>query len=772
MLFPTRGGASVFKLLSEKGIVESHVHGEANLAFQYVVEHFKAYGEMPTVDIIFGKKGIALDDPQDQLEFLADELLNRKLYSDLSISLSGAVQTLSAGDPRKALEDLETKIRLLRAELGTTKVRKIHEAASDALEFYTLVKEGKRGIPSPWPTIDDATMGWWPEDFILVAARQGVGKCVEASSVIVDPETGLPQTAESVFKRIQPEIVSWDNERGVVVSRISAHVDTGRKECLEISLNSGRSIIVTPEHPFLVPNGEGTQWLPADKLALLDVVGTPARMPLPKIPERMNPATLLLVAALLVVGGTTLVFSFETLREKAAEAIEQALIDLGFDWNVVQYPKFGINPSENWEGQYLYPIGLGMGLPFELYKLPEDQLRFFVAWLWVFVSDHVVRGGRGGRQSVGELQHLHLRLGIQTRVYQADGCWCLSLDPRTLGVWEDLPFPDFYVSGRVVEALIPEDWEAPQEENRTPGVVWDEVVSIRNVGVRKIYDFTVPETSCFVANDIVVHNTWFALVQAVHAWRHGKRVLFASTEMSQQAIGLRFLALHNKLSFRDVRSARLPDTSEAKLVNSLSNLKDCETFSIVGGDFDFRPEALEAAIQECSPDLVIVDGAYLLKTQGHNRTEQAANAFNELKRIAKRCKVALMATTQFNREVRSGDAKAAKIESIGLTDVAGWNADAAFALMQTEEQKLSRTLTVVPLKLREGVCDVVHLNWNFETMNFSEESSVVTEITDPQSTDPDPFSQGGASSGGAVSLGSALATVADTDLANPQEYDF
>ena len=35
----------------------------------------------------------------------------------------------------------------------------------------------------------------------------------------------------------------------------------------------------------------------------------------------------------------------------------------------------------------------------------------------------------------------------------------------------------------------------------------DEIVSIEEVGIIDTYDFTIPETHCFFANDILVHNS-------------------------------------------------------------------------------------------------------------------------------------------------------------------------------------------------------------------------------------------------------------------------
>src|SRR6185437_8694459 len=48
-------------------------------------------------------------------------------------------------------------------------------------------------------------------------------------------------------------------------------------------------------------------------------------------------------------------------------------------------------------------------------------------------------------------------------------------------------------------------------------VYWDEIVSIEPVGMKQVYDLTIPETHNFVANDICVHNTAFVLNIAQNA---------------------------------------------------------------------------------------------------------------------------------------------------------------------------------------------------------------------------------------------------------------
>ena len=46
------------------------------------------------------------------------------------------------------------------------------------------------------------------------------------------------------------------------------------------------------------------------------------------------------------------------------------------------------------------------------------------------------------------------------------------------------------------------------DKNKT-SVLLDEIVSVENVGEIETYDLSVPQTHCFFANNLLVHNTGF-----------------------------------------------------------------------------------------------------------------------------------------------------------------------------------------------------------------------------------------------------------------------
>lgn len=251
------------------------------------------------------------------------------------------------------------------------------------------------------------------------------------------------------------------------------------------------------------------------------------------------------------------------------------------------------------------------------------------------------------------------------------------------------------------------------------------------------------DLALFVAR-VGVGKTWSAAKIGHHAWIKKKQVLFGTTEISKLRIAMRFAALHFGLPYRDLRMGKLDAFAEKKFKDGVKEVMDSEGLKVIGGDFDFRVESYEAAVEETAEGfgdeevLAILDGAYLLKVDGKNRIERAANAFDELKRVCKRSGVPNLVTMQFNREVKANVASSVSAERIALTDVAAWNADLIYGLIQTEDMKADKRMIFKPLKIREGVGDEFEVNWDLDTMNFTE----LPKVGGDEANDEDPFGTG------------------------------
>ena len=229
-----------------------------------------------------------------------------------------------------------------------------------------------------------------------------------------------------------------------------------------------------------------------------------------------------------------------------------------------------------------------------------------------------------------------------------------------------------------------------------------------------------PEDLILFVARMGIGKTWTALQVAHCAWKQGKRVLIATTEMAKERMAMRYIAVKNRLPYRDLRQGRLDIFTEQRFRDEVLAAMSLPGLDIIGGDFDLSMESFAGIVADHKPDLTIVDGAYLLKVPGVNRTERAATVFDELKRIAKRNRTAVFATMQFNREVKVNQAKTVQADSIAMTDVAGWNADLIFGMIQTEEMKKNKRMAFKPLKVREGESEEIECNWDFDRMDFSE----------------------------------------------------
>jgi replicative DNA helicase len=441
-------------------------------------------------------------------------------------------------------------------------------------------------------------------------------------------------------------------------------------------------------------------------------------------------------------------------------------------------------------------------IPEAIYRLSLPQLSEFLSTFWMcggYVDESGPGITLASERMVRQIQHLLLRLGIQSSVdYKKAQCngkefdawglrvYSLSLEQfkgavplwghkeQRLGVLleknrnTNLGHPRvsdaFIESIRILAATRAGRWNggamfgkhnslwlrpfkafcevygvtAEYEWLWSSDIFWDVVESIEDVGEQKIYDLTVEPTSCFIANDIIVHNTWASLMIAEHAWtgydqtiknlttgetttgKKKHRVLYVTTEMSKLRIALRFYALRTKLEYGRLRSGELTIFEEEKLrKHTLSELKETG-LDIVGGNFDFRIETLAAAIDEAEPELVIIDGIYLIKVPGKDRIEQAANAFGEVKRLTVRQKLPIVVTSQFNREVKANQASTARAESVALTDAAVWHSTLIFGMVQTDDDKIAKRMQVKQLKVRDGAGEDFELDWSFDTMTFSE----------------------------------------------------
>jgi len=253
-----------------------------------------------------------------------------------------------------------------------------------------------------------------------------------------------------------------------------------------------------------------------------------------------------------------------------------------------------------------------------------------------------------------------------------------------------------------------------------------------------------PEDLILFVGRLGVGKTWSLVICAHTAWKYGRKVLVVSTEMNKKQMARRFFALHLKMPYDEIRRGRLGEFVESKFFKGIEEIMGDEGINIVAGDFDYSIDNISAVIGDLKPDVMALDGPYLIKNSGKDRHERVSNTFDDFKKLGKRHQHATITNLQFNRSAKTGQTQTIAADNIGITDVAGWNADAAYGLMQDDDMRAKWVMGLKGLKVREGMPDEFKIHWNHQAMDFSEIGDSNTSASPP----PAGGTPGGVPSGG------------------------
>jgi hypothetical protein len=239
-----------------------------------------------------------------------------------------------------------------------------------------------------------------------------------------------------------------------------------------------------------------------------------------------------------------------------------------------------------------------------------------------------------------------------------------------------------------------------------------------------------PEDLILFVGRLGVGKTWSLIICAHKAWQAGYKVLIISTEMNKKQMARRMFALHLKLPYDEIRRGKLGEFVESKFFDGVKDMIDDEGIKIVAGDFDYSIDNISAVLADERPHLMALDGPYLIKNVGKDRHERVSNNFDDFKKLGKRHGHATITNLQFNRSAKTGQSQTIAADNIGITDVAGWNADAAYGLLQSEEMRSNWEMGLKGLKVREGMPEEFKIHWNHGAMDFTEIGAVTVPLVD------------------------------------------
>jgi replicative DNA helicase len=333
-------------------------------------------------------------------------------------------------------------------------------------------------------------------------------------------------------------------------------------------------------------------------------------------------------------------------------------------------------------------------VPAAVFRLPRELLaRFLNRALGVTASVWRPQHGEPGRLVVStrseglvrDLQHLLLRFGIVSTVAQA----VVAVDQATWVAHElvvDRPDQLVALAGQIgllgheaeLGAVVAHARSVHEREvalaapdgastlvagggsdagDGAHAVLWDEVVAVDDEGVEQVYDLTVPGTHNFVAADVFVHNTSFALGMGAHAALHANRpVLLFSLEMGSLELSQRLLCGEARIDSSRVRTGRLSEDDWSRISQAIGRLAaapiwidDNPNLTVM----EIRAKARRLRSQVGDLGMVIVDYLQLMsgRSNAENRQVEVSEISRGLKILARELECPVVALSQLSRQL-------------------------------------------------------------------------------------------------------------------------
>lgn len=194
--------------------------------------------------------------------------------------------------------------------------------------------------------------------------------------------------------------------------------------------------------------------------------------------------------------------------------------------------------------------------------------------------------------------------------------------------------------------------------------------------------------------------TWFAGLLAKQAWKHGRKAMIVSMEMTPEAMRNRIYTMMGEGNFKDSELGRGHYDPE-KFKNFRKYAADKPGFVVVGGTAgqDVTPNVIQAKIDQHHPDLVVVDYQQLMMDNEKNQsiTPRMTALSRELKLLAVNNSIPILVISAVT-DNDQGRNKPPTIDQLAWARAMEYSADMVFAVHKVDDD----TLEIVGRKNRFG----------------------------------------------------------------------
>lgn len=726
----------------ERGIsAEWFADSTSKAVFTSLVKHYSTYGEIPSGPTVQSNfPTYTLFDVKDSVEYLIDTFVAERRRSKVYELIRDAVDI---GVDPKRYEDVVHLIQARMADLdgdlpGFHDMNLADSPLSRLAQYDELKARGTSllGVPTGFATIDRATAGLQNGQLVTIVASPKVGKASGLSEPVLTPRgwTTMGEISVGDF------VVGQD---GKPVQVVAVHPQ-GEMDIYRVETSDGAFTKVTSQHLWEVhPHGWGNkpQLLETkeiaeelasgnNRFAYLPLVGPVEFEALPDLP--IDPYALgLLLGDGYLVGTPTFCKPVPELHEELARRL----------------PGIKVKSLNESRGTSILSTARGCPNPL-LTALRELGLSGCRSWEKFIPGDYLVA-------------RVSQRLALLQGLMDTDGGVEVNSSGSTKAVFSTS-------SARLSEGLVElvqslggtaktRVKHAPRHQNGTGRTAYISTVRLPDSvepflhgpklkrwreGCARLTKSTPPtrritsiefnhreEAQCITVDSpdglyvtqgyIVTHNSQLALKVAEHVHAQGLVPMFQSYEMSNLEQQQRFDALKAGISHSRLRRGALSHGEEHRYRAMLAEFEQAPDFYLTDTTVGTTVSSLAAKINQFNPDIVFVDGVYLMIDEhtGESGTPQALTSITRgLKRLAQRLDKPVVITTQALLWKMRGNRLSEG--SIGYSSSVLQDSDVILGLEKVEDDETVRTLKI--LASRSCGPAETPLLWDWETGRFEE----------------------------------------------------
>jgi replicative DNA helicase len=608
------------------------------------------------------------------------------------IATAGEIAELGYGGQSDVAQSVDRAEQLMfgvaqnRVADTTHALDQLLHSTLDHLETLYQQGEAITGLPTGFHDLDELLSGMQPSTLNIVGARPAMGKCVAWDTPVVDAVTGSLRLAAEVHafgtNGLDVHVASLDPDGHFAATRPSHFIDDGVKPVFRVTTSLGRTVRVTAVHPFLTLDG----WRPLGELVVGDRVAVPTQLPVFGA-DKIEGTELALLAQRL---GTIGLVGPE---EKALDDLVGRSRQLGLDVLAT------LQTHDLWRTDATV-----VSLPMEIFRLPQDQLDQFCERLLeanrvTLAQDPILFSTRSQTLAM-QVMHLMVRFGVVTRLVRGEG----SAGGERLEMFELHRVDDLPAVG------------AP--ERPTADVFFDEIVDISEPVDEQVFDLTVPDLANFVAGDVVVHNTAFAIGIAHYAAVTAKRpVLFFSLEMGARELTQRVLASEARVDLTKFRNGKLTQQDWDAVSKAIGRLEgplffdDNPNITVM----EIRAKARRMKSRLGGLGLIVIDYLQLMSGRGNaeNRQVEVSEMSRGLKILARELETPIIALSQLSRTLESRTDKRPMLADLRESGSIEQDADVVMFLYRddvyNQDSNDKGIAEVIIAKHRNGPIDTVKL---------------------------------------------------------------